>query len=70
MLDHTKQIGNMAIALFTRATSSCSFRIRIALALKQLQYESVHTKHADQHTQHFMSMNPQKLVPLLVNGEA
>ena len=56
--------------LYTRATSSCSFRARIALSLKELKYESVLTKHVDQRSEPFVTINPQRLVPFLVNGEA
>ena len=55
--------------LYSRATSSCAFRCRIGLNLKGLQYESIAMKAADQAAPQFVSLNPQRLVPLLVNGE-
>lgn len=54
--------------LYTRATSSCAFRVRIGLNIKELAYESVPMKAVDQGVEPFRSLNPQRLVPFLVNG--
>jgi maleylacetoacetate isomerase len=47
--------------------SSAAFRVRIALNLKKLDYESVsvHLRRGDQRTSDFLGVNPQGLVPAL-----
>jgi maleylacetoacetate isomerase len=47
--------------------SSAAFRVRIALNLKQLDYESafIHLRRGDQRQPAFLSVNPQGLVPAL-----
>ncbi len=53
--------------------SSSSWRVRIALALKQLPYEPmpVHLVQngGEQHREEYAARNPQKLVPLLEHGD-
>lgn len=56
-----------AMQLYSRAASSCSFRVRIGLNLKQLQYEMIPMKAVDQGQDPFRSLNPQRLVPLLAH---
>ena len=53
--------------LYSRAASSCSFRVRIGLNIKQLQYDLVPTKAVDQGQEPYRSLNPQRLVPVLVH---
>jgi len=52
--------------------SSASYRVRIALALKGLDYEYVPVmlrfKDGDQHRPEYLARNPQGLVPLLEDG--
>ncbi|NII12375.1 maleylacetoacetate isomerase [Oleiagrimonas sp. C23AA] len=54
--------------------SSASYRVRIALNLKQLAYESraVHLVRdgGEQHRDDYTAMNPQALVPTLVDGQS
>ena len=51
--------------------SSAAYRVRIALNLKSLSYESisVHLAKGAQHAKDYRSKNPQGLVPLLVNDK-
>ena len=52
--------------------SSAAFRVRIALNLKKLDYESVfvHLRRNDQSKPDYRAVNPQGLVPTLEDGEA
>ena len=56
--------------LYTRAASSCSFRIRIALGVKKLKWEPEYVDNAKQQGENYRELNPQGLVPLLVDGDA
>ena len=56
--------------LYTRAASSCSFRIRIALGVKRLPWEAVLVDVAMQQGDKYRELNPQGLVPFLVDGKA
>jgi maleylacetoacetate isomerase len=57
--------------LFSFFRSSASYRVRIALALKGIAYETapVRLSRGDQHEAAYTSVNPQSLVPTLVDGE-
>ena len=62
-------------SLYTYWRSSCSYRVRIALNLKGLEYESVPVHlvrdGGGQHSDEYRRMNPQGLVPtLLDDGQA
>lgn len=61
------------LLLYDYWRSSASYRVRIALNLKQLDYESlpVHLVHdgGQQHADAYRRINPQQLVPALVDGE-
>ena len=61
------------IKLYTYFRSSASYRVRIALNLKGLPFESipVHLLRAGglQHTPDYARINPAQLVPTLVDGE-
>ena len=50
--------------------SSAAYRVRIALALKNLDYDyvPVHLVKNEQQSEAYRSLNPQALVPALVNG--
>jgi len=52
--------------------SSAAYRVRIALALKGLDYEQVpvHLRHREQQGEAYRAVNPQGLVPTLEVGEA
>ncbi|MDC2891368.1 maleylacetoacetate isomerase [Psychrosphaera sp. 1_MG-2023] len=61
------------MTLFGYWRSSAAYRVRIALNLKGLQYEqkSVHLikDGGQQHAEDYADLNPNKLVPTLVDGE-
>lgn len=54
--------------LYTYYRSSAAYRVRIALNLKGLSYDSlaVHLRHGDQGRADYLAINPQGLVPTLV----
>ena len=57
--------------LYTYFRSSAAYRLRIALALKGIDYESefVHLREGEQHSGEYDALNPQHFVPTLVDGE-
>jgi maleylacetoacetate isomerase len=57
--------------LYSFFRSSASYRVRIALALKGIAYEtvSVRLREGDQNQPSYIGVNPQRLVPTLVDGE-
>ncbi|MBI3148878.1 MAG: maleylacetoacetate isomerase [Betaproteobacteria bacterium] len=61
------------LTLYGYWRSSAAYRVRIALELKGLAYQTqpVHLTRAggDQHAAPFQALNPQGLVPVLVDGE-
>lgn len=61
------------LSLYTYFRSSASYRVRIALALKGLAYESkpIHLVRngGEQHSPAFAALNPAQLVPVLQDGE-
>jgi maleylacetoacetate isomerase len=61
------------LVLYSYWRSSAAFRVRIALNLKGLRYETraVHLlrEGGEQHTPVYAMLNPQELVPTLVDGE-
>jgi maleylacetoacetate isomerase len=61
----------MAIKLYGYFRSSAAFRVRIALNLKQLDYETaaIHLRRNDQTKPDYLAVNPQGLVPALDDGE-
>jgi maleylacetoacetate isomerase len=60
----------MAIKLYGFFRSSAAFRVRIALNLKKLDYETVpiHLRRNDQSRPEYLGVNPQGLVPTLEDG--
>ena len=58
--------------LYTYFRSSCSYRVRIALHYKGLEFESrtVNLKDGHQRQNEFLEVNPQGFVPYLVDGES
>jgi maleylacetoacetate isomerase len=58
--------------LYSYFRSSASFRVRIALALKSLPYDyrTVHLVRNEQSSPDYAAVSPQRLVPLLKDGEA
>jgi maleylacetoacetate isomerase len=61
----------MGMKLYGYFRSSAAFRVRIALNLKQLDYETVaiHLRRNDQTKSDYLAVNPQGLVPTLVDGD-
>lgn len=63
---------NQSIKLYSYWRSSAAYRVRIALALKHLQYETeaVHLMRdgGEQHGAEFLAINPQGFVPVLRDG--
>ena len=61
------------LVLYGYWRSSAAYRVRIALNLKGLKYESrsIHLvkNGGEQHHQHFQELNPNQLVPVLVHGD-
>lgn len=57
------------VRLFGAATSSCSFRVRIALNVKGVAYESEFITPEGRRSEQFGALNPQRLIPFLVNGD-
>ena len=58
------------IQLYTRAASSCAFRVRMALGIKELKWEAMMLHGEEQNGQIYRELNPQGLVPFLVDGNA
>jgi maleylacetoacetate isomerase len=58
--------------LYTYYRSQASFRVRIALNMKGLQREDrfLHLERGDQYAPGYKALNPQMVVPTLVDGEA
>lgn len=61
----------MVMQLYNYFRSSASYRVRIALALKRLDYEyiPVHLQRNEQFAESYAAMSPARLVPLLKDGE-
>ena len=57
--------------LYSYFRSSASYRVRIALALKGLEYDfqGVHLRRNEQNAKEFLAVNPQGLVPALVDDD-
>ncbi|NQW10216.1 MAG: maleylacetoacetate isomerase [Alphaproteobacteria bacterium] len=62
----------MSLTLHGYFRSSAAYRVRIALNLKGLSYEqaSVHLRKGEQRKPAFLALNPQGMVPALIDGEA
>ncbi|MDJ0654729.1 MAG: maleylacetoacetate isomerase [Xanthomonadales bacterium] len=62
----------MELKLYSYWRSSASYRVRIALNLKELSYDliPIHLVRdgGEQHKRDFIEMNPQRLVPILTDG--
>src|SRR5262245_16685531 len=60
----------MVMKLYGYFRSSAAFRVRIALNLKKLEYETapIHLRRNDQSSADYLAVNPQGLVPVLVDG--
>ena len=52
--------------------SSAAFRMRIALNLKGLDYEqaAIHLRRGEQRAPEFLKLNPQGLVPVLIDRKS
>jgi maleylacetoacetate isomerase/maleylpyruvate isomerase len=62
----------MAMKLFNYFRSSASYRVRIALAIKGLDYDymPVHLLRKEQFSESYAQVSPSRLVPALVDGDA
>ena len=60
-----------SLKLYTYWRSSAAYRVRIALHLKELPFESVpvHLAKDEQHGAAFRGVNPQELIPVLLHGD-
>ena len=60
---------SLDLVLYSKATSSCAYRARIALNLKKLAYKlhTVETAHNSLSSNEYVTLNPQSLIPLLVH---
>ena len=60
------------LLLYSRSTSSASYRVRIALHLKEQQYDTntLDTKQQQLPSVGYLELNPQGLVPLLIHKSA
>src|SRR5229473_2225205 len=60
----------MAMKLYGYFRSSAAFRVRIALNLKNLDYDTaaIHLRRNDQTNPDYLAVNPQGLVPALDDG--
>ena len=58
--------------LYTYYRSQATFRVRIALNLKGLEREDsfLHLEHGDQYAAEYKAINPQMVVPTLIDGRA
>jgi maleylacetoacetate isomerase len=63
--------GRGIMKLYTYYRSQASFRVRIALNLKGLQREDVflHLEKGDQFAAEYQALNPQMVVPTLIDGD-
>ena len=57
------------IKLYGYAASSCTFRVRIALSYKEVDYEATSLDSEFQKSKEFAAINPQRLVPFLSVGK-
>lgn len=57
--------------LYTYYRSQAAFRVRIALNLKRLAHDDVflHLEHGDQYAPQYREINPQMVVPTLIDGD-
>ena len=59
--------------VYLNGTSNAPLRVRIAIALKEMDVEEVHVDlergGGGQHSDAFRRMNPQEMIPVLVDGE-
>ena len=62
-------MGGDGVKLYSYWRSSAAYRVRIALNLKGIDYEivPVHLPGDEQHSDEFHAVNPQELVPVLVD---
>src|ERR1700751_3154879 len=65
-------MASNGLKLYSYWRSSASYRVRIALNLKGLPYEIVPVNlvasGGEQHSAEYRALNPQELVPLLIDG--
>jgi maleylacetoacetate isomerase/maleylpyruvate isomerase len=61
----------MAVILYSYWRSSAAYRVRLALALKGVAYEyrALDLRHGAQSAADYLALNPQGLVPMLVDGD-
>src|ERR1700734_1386370 len=66
-----RELGRAVVKLYTYYRSQASFRVRIALNLKGLAHEDtfLHLEKGDQFATDYRAINPQMVVPTLIDGE-
>ncbi|KAJ9550725.1 hypothetical protein OSB04_014770 [Centaurea solstitialis] len=71
MATSSGQEESKKLQLYSYHRSSCSFRVRIALNLKGLDYEykAVNLLKGEQHSPEYLKVNPIGYVPALVDGD-
>ncbi|GMR44861.1 hypothetical protein PMAYCL1PPCAC_15056, partial [Pristionchus mayeri] len=65
-------MANQKLTLFTKWTSSCSWRVRCALHYKQIKYETQPVNLLDLNNENgrkLLKLNPASRVPMLIHGE-
>ena len=62
----------MTLTLYHNAMSSCAAKVRMVLSEKELTWEGIHLdlRAGDQQKPEYAALNPNKVVPTLVHGEA
>ena len=71
LLRWPKRNKNVSLTLYHNDISTCAQKVRLALAEKELEWESVHLylRKGDQRAPEYKRLNPKGIVPTLVDEE-